>query len=185
MSLMIAGLVLFIGIHLVPAVPPLRACMLARLGDAGYRAVFTAAAVLGLLLIVAGYYVRPERVQLFAPYAAARDAGPALVTIAFVLFAAANMKTHIRRILRHPMLIGLLLWSGVHTAANGDLAGTVLFGSFFAYSVVALVSATSRGAAKTFSPDWKHDLMALAGGLVLSYLTMRFHPVLFGTGPVI
>ncbi len=185
MSLLIAGLVLLLGVHLVPVAQPLRARLVARLGDLPYRGLFAAIAALGLVLVIVGYHLRPERAQLFTPLAAARSAAPALVTIVFVLFAAANMKTHIRRILRHPLLIGLMLWSGVHALANGHLAATILFGSFFAYSVIALVSAIGRGSTKAFVPDWKHDLMAIAGGIVLAYLTMRFHPALFGTGPVI
>ena len=184
MIVMIAGLELFIGIHLVPTVPALRARLIARLGDKLYRALFAIIAGLGLVLIITGYHVRPERLQLFAPFPAARAAAPALVTIAFILFAAANMKTHIRATVRHPMLIGLMLWSGVHLLANGDRAGTILFGSFFAYSIIALVSAVQRGSAKAFIPEWKHDLIAVAAGLVISYLTIRFHSVIFGTGPV-
>ena len=49
---------------------------------------------------------------------------------------------------------------------------------------VALISAIQRGTVKAFVPDWKYDLMALAGGIVLSYLTIRFHPAVFGTAPV-
>ena len=101
-----------------------------------------------------------------------------------VLFASANMKTHIRKTLRHPMLIGLLLWSGVHLLSNGDKAGTILFGSFFAYAIVDLVSAVSRNAVKPFEPAWKYDAMAVAGGVVLAALTIYFHPVIFGTRPV-
>jgi uncharacterized membrane protein len=184
MIIMIAGLVLFIGIHLVPTGPALRARLMAGLGDKPYRAFFALIAALGLVLIIAGYHMRPERVQLFAPFPAARGAAPVLVTIAFVLFAAANMKTHIRSTLRHPMLIGLMLWSGVHLLANGDLAGTILFGSFFAYSIIAIISATRRGSGKVLIPDWKHDLIAVAAGLALSYLTIRLHPLVFGTGLV-
>jgi uncharacterized membrane protein len=106
------------------------------------------------------------------------------VTIAFVLFAAANLRTHIRRTLGHPMLLGLMLWSGVHLLANGDRAGTILFGSFLAYSIVALVSSISRGAKKPFVPTLKHDVIAIVSGLVLAYLTIHFHPAVFGTGPV-
>jgi uncharacterized membrane protein len=184
MTIMIVGLVLFIGIHLVPTAPALRARLVARLGDKGYRALFAIISALGLVLIIAGYHMRPERVQLFAPFPGARAAAPVLVTIAFVLFAAANMKTHIRSMVRHPMLIGLMLWSGVHLLANGDVAGTILFGSFFAYSIIALISAVQRGTAKALTPEWKHDLIAIAAGLVISYLTIRFHPAIFGTSPV-
>lgn len=184
MAVMIAGLVLFIGIHLVPVAQPLRTRLVVQLGDRPYRGLFALISAVGLILIIAGYHYRPDRVQLFEPIAGARAAAPLLVTLAFVLFAVANMKAHLRRTLRHPMLLGLMLWSGVHLLSNGDLAGTILFGAFFAYSVIALLSAISRHAVKVFVPDWKHDLMGIAGGVVLAYLTIRFHPVIFGTGPV-
>jgi uncharacterized membrane protein len=82
------------------------------------------------------------------------------------------------------MLTGLIIWSAVHLLANGDLAGTVLFGSFLAYGIVALVSAVQRRAVKTFTPTWKHDAIAVAAGIGLAYLVIRFHPALFGTGAV-
>src|SRR5688572_28074366 len=184
MALMIVGLALFLGIHLVPISPRLRASLIARLGDKRYRGFFSAVSAIGLVLIVVGYHLRPERVQLFAPSGAARGAAPLVVTLSFVLFAVANMRTHIRRIVRHPMLIGLMLWAGVHLAANGDLTGTVLFGSFLAYSIVALISAIQRNAVKVFVPEGKYDAMAVAGAIVLAYITIRIHPWLFGTGPV-
>jgi uncharacterized membrane protein len=184
MIIMVAGLVLFIGVHLIPIAPGLRARLMVRLGERPYRAFFAIIAALGLVLIIAGYHMRPEPVQIFAPFPAARAAAPVLVTIAFILFAAANMRTHIRSIVRHPMLIGLMLWSAVHLLANGDLTGTILFGSFLVYSIIAILSAIARGNMKVFIPDWKHDLIALAAGLAIAYLTIRLHPHIFGTGLV-
>jgi uncharacterized membrane protein len=185
MTLMIVGLVLFIGIHLVPVATALRARLVARFGDKPYRGLFAAVAAVGLILVLVGYHLRPDRVQVFTPWAAARSAAPIAVTLAFVLFAAANMRGHLRSALGHPMLLGLLIWSLTHLLANGDLTGTVLFGSFAAYSVVALASAIRRRAVKAFVPAWKYDVMAIAGGVALAYVTMRAHPALFGTGPVI
>ena len=185
MSVMIVGLALFIGVHLVPVAQGLRARLITTLGDKRYRASFAAVAAVGLILIIVGYHLRPERVQLYPPFAWARAAAPLVMTLSFILFAVANMRTHIRRAIRHPMLIGLILWAGVHLLANGDLTGTVLFGSFLAYGVVALVSAIRRNAVKIFVPQWKYDAMAVVGALVLAYVTMRVHPALFGTGPVV
>ena len=184
MNMMIAGLVLFLGLHLIPTVPALRARLIAKLGANVYRALFALGSALGLVLIVAGYWNRPPRAQLFEPYAAARAAAPLAVSLAFVLLASANMRTHIRKSLQHPMLLGLLLWSGVHLFANGDLTGTILFASFFAYSILALFSAIQRHAVKPFEPSWKFDAMAVTSGLIAAYLTILFHSALFGTGPV-
>ena len=185
MTLLVVGLALFIGVHLIPVATNVRMRLVTSFGDKGYRAAFAAVSALGLILIIAGWHLRPERAQLFTPSAAARGAAPLAKTLSFVLFAVANMRTHIRRIVRHPMLIGLALWSGVHLLANGDRAGTVLFGSFLAYSIAALVSAIQRNAVKPFVAHAKYDAMAVAGALALAYVTMRVHPALFGTGPVV
>ena len=185
MALMILGLVLFLGVHLLPTATRRRSVIAVRMGDRPYRGAFSLVSALGLVLIVIGYRMAPNEVRLFAPLPSARAAAPVVVTIAFVLFAAANMRAHIRSILRHPMLLGLLLWSGIHLLANGDLAGTVLFASFFVYSIVDLASAIGRGAVKTFVPEWKHDVIAIVAGVVLAGIVMRFHGPLFGTAAVL
>ena len=184
MTLLVLGLVLFLGIHLLPIASALRADIAARMGDNGYRGAFSLISAIGLVLIVIGYRMAPNDVRLFAPVPAARAIAPVLVPLAFVLFAAANMRTHIRAALKHPMLIGLLLWSGVHLCANGDLAETVLFGSFFAYSIVDLLSALKRHTVKPFTPAWKHDAIAIASGLLLAWLTVHFHGAIFGVQAV-
>ena len=179
MATMIAGLVLFLGIHLVPTVPRLRAALALRMGDNAYRGAFSLVSAVGLALIVGGYWMAPNGTPLFAPVPAARAAAPALVTVAFILFATANMRAHIRRILRHPMLIGVLLWSGVHLLANGDLTGTILFASIFAWAVIDLVSVIRRGAVKVFVPSWTHDAIAVIAGVALAYVTMHYHSAIF------
>jgi uncharacterized membrane protein len=102
------------------------------------------------------------------------------VTVSFILFAAANMPGHLRQILKHPMLIGLLIWSTVHLLANGDLRGTVLFGSFFAYAIVDLASAIRRHAVKTSGPVARTDVIAVVAGIVVALIFMTLHRVLFG-----
>ena len=184
MSLLIAGLALFLGIHLLPAVPRARAAIVDRLGAARYKAAFSLASAVGLVLIVAGYAHSDARDRLFAPVPAAIALAPYAMTASFILFAAANMRGHLRRTLRHPMLIGLLIWSAVHLLANGDRAGTVLFGAFLAYAVVDLASAVSRRAVKAFELEPKYDLIAVGAGIVAALLVMTFHRVLFGV-PVV
>ena len=184
MTLLAAGLILFLGIHLVPALPPARAAIAAKWGENRYKGAFSAISALGLVLIVAGYALSGDRVRLFAPVPAARAIAPYAMVVSLILFAAANMKGHIRRIVRHPMLAGLLIWSLVHLLANGDRTGTVLFGAFAAYALVDLVSAIARGATKTFEPTAKHDVIAVLGGTLVALAIMTFHRVLFGV-PVV
>jgi uncharacterized membrane protein len=106
------------------------------------------------------------------------------MTLSFILFAAANMRGHLRAWVQHPMLLGLLLWAFVHLCANGDARGTVLFGAFVAYAVVDLVSAVGRHAVKSFTPTARHDVIAVVAGTGLALVVMTFHRPVFGPGVV-
>jgi len=184
MSLLITGLVVFLGVHLLPTVPRARLALAEGLGAQRYKALFTVASAAGLVLIVLGYAHSDQRDRVFAPFPAAVAIAPYAMTISFVLLAAANMRGHLRSVLRHPMLLGILLWSSVHLLANGDRTGTVLFGAFFAYAVVDLVSAVQRQAVKSFVPEFRFDLIAAVAGIGGALAVMTFHRVLFGV-PVV
>jgi uncharacterized membrane protein len=184
MYLLVIGLVLFAGIHLLPVSPPLRSAALAGLGAQRYKAVFSIVSFAGLAMIVLGYRMADPATRLFAPVPAAISLAPYAVTAAFVLFAAANMRAHLRRVVQHPMLLGLGIWSFVHLLANGDLRGTVLFGALLAYAVVDWLSAVQRRAVKSFEPTAQHDVIAVAAGVVLAVVVMAFHRPLFGAGVV-
>lgn len=185
MTLLITGLVLFLGIHLVPALPALRARWVNVLGEERYKITFTLVAALGLALIVAGYAMAPRGAQLFAPSPTARAIAPLAMVASFILLASANMKTHIRARIHHPMLIGIIVWSVVHLLANGDARGTLLFASFLVYAVVDLASAINRHAVKPFVPAAKYDVMAVAGGVLLAAAVMLLHRLLFGVPAVV
>ena len=178
--LLAIGLTLFLGIHLVPVAAPLRARLAANWGEQRYKGLFSLVSFAGLALIIAGYYFGERGPQLFAPWPAAREIAPEAMAMTFVLLAAANMRGHIRRVLKHPMLIGVLIWSSVHLLANGDLRGTILFGAFFVYAAVDLISAIARGAVKTFEPMARHDVIAVVAGVLLAIVVMAAHRWLFG-----
>jgi uncharacterized membrane protein len=184
MTLLAVGLALFFVAHLVPMFPGQRAALVARLGERGYRGGFSLVSVVGLVLIVAGYAYADKGPQLFAPLAAARAIAPWAMALAFILFASSHAPAHLRAAVKHPMLLGILIWSAVHLAANGDLRGTVFFGAFFAYAAIDLVSVLGRGAVASFAPRTRADLISVAAGVVAALLLMFFHRVLFGTAVV-
>ena len=184
LALLVTGLVVFLGMHLLPAASGIRGGLIARLGEKRYKTVFSLVSAVGLVLIVAGYAHSGDRTRVFAPLTAARHAAPFAMILSFILFAAANMRGNLRRRLGHPMLIGLLIWSAVHFLANGDRTGTVLFGAFFAYAAIDLVSAVRRHAVKVFEPVARHDVIAIVGGTAVALAVMTFHRLLFGV-PVV
>jgi uncharacterized membrane protein len=180
MRVLVAGLVLFLGMHLVPTVAPLRAGLAARLGARGYRGVFALLSGVGLALVIVGYWRADRGAQLFAPSVGTVHAAPLVMTLAFILLATSHAPSHLRATLRHPMLLAVLAWSLVHLFANGDARGTLLFGAFAAWAVVDLVSAVQRGTSPTFEPRWRADIVSVIAGVALALLVMTFHRVLFG-----
>ncbi len=109
MTLLIIGLVIFFAVHLVPAMTGLKQSLKDRFGDNGYRGVFTVISLVGFVLIIWGY-ARAEWADVYFPPDWGRSVTMILVLLAFILLAAANMKGRIRKTLKHPMLIGILLW---------------------------------------------------------------------------
>ena len=181
MSLLIAGLALFIAIHLIPSAPRLRDALVERLGAMPYRGVFSAVVLLSLVAVVWGFSRSPIDV-VYVPPAWGHQASMILVPVALVLFAAANMPTHVRAMVGHPMLLGLLLWAFAHLLSNGDVRSIVLFGGFALFAVVEIVSAVVRGKNPPSEPAPRitMDIAAVVGGLVVAGLLAALHGTLFG-----
>ena len=180
MAVLVIGLALFLGIHVLPVVVPLRARLYAAWGEARYKLAFSIASAIGLALIIYGWWIAPGGPQLFAPSGSALRLAPYAMGAAFVLLASSHSPSHIRAAVKHPMLIGVIIWALVHLLANGDARGTLLFGAFLAYGIVDLVSALARGAVKTFEPRWRADVISVVAGTVLALIVMALHRVLFG-----
>ncbi|MXZ80581.1 MAG: NnrU family protein [Gammaproteobacteria bacterium] len=179
MLILIIGLVVFLGVHLIPGCSGVRQSLVARLGETGYRGAFSATAAIGLVLIVLGKaYADFE--PLWNPPAWGRNAAMVLMLPVMPLMAAANMPGHIRRIVVHPMLLGVFLWALAHLLANGDLASLALFGGFLLFAVYDWISVTRRGKGGGGPAKLKHDVIAVVAGLILYALLVHFHTNLFG-----
>ncbi len=55
------------------------------------------------------------------------------------------------RITRHPIMWALMLWSGAHVLARGDLKSIIFFGGFFILAALGTLLIDSR---KESNPDW-------------------------------
>ena len=184
MPILAAGLILFLGLHLLPTVPDARMAAVARLGEGRYKGAFSLLSFVGFALIIGGYALAAPGARLFAPSPGAIALAPYAMTLSFVLLAAANLRGHIRHSLRHPMLFGIAIWAAVHLLANGDTRGTVLFGSFLLYALLDLVSVVARVATKRFAPSARYDLIAVALGVIAALGVMALHRFLFGVAVV-
>ncbi|AIY41368.1 NnrU family protein [Collimonas arenae] len=158
--------------------------MVQSAGENRYKGMFAILSALGLILIIFGYARAPAEPRLFNSFIGAIHGAPLAMVISFILLAAANMKTHIRAWVKHPMLLGIGIWALVHLLANGHAKATVLFSAFLAYVVFDLISVIRRQTYKPFVPALKFDVIAVISGLLLALLVMTFHRQLMGVAVV-
>ena len=187
MTILILGLVVFLGIHSVRILAgPFRDAQVAA-NPRRWKGLYTLVSFVGLGLIIWGWILaRPMAPQLYDPPTWGRHVTLGLVWIAFVLMPTANAPTgRIKATVRHPMLLGVIFWSSGHLLANGDQASVVLFGSFLVWAILDLISAMRRGEPAPVVVRPRADVIAVVAGTVLWAVFVLFlHRVLFGVSPL-
>lgn len=175
MTILIIGLVLFLGVHSVSIVNAAwRDSVVARIGKGPWQGLYSLVAAAGLVLVVYGYGVaRQDPVILYVPPLWLRHLALVLMIPVFVLLLAPYLPGRIKTTARHPMLLATKLWALAHLFANGALADVVLFGSFIAWAGMDRVSMKRREQREVpgASPSKWNDLIVLALGLII-YVVM-------------
>jgi len=192
MALLIAGLIIFLGVHSLRIfAEPWREAQIARLGAGVYKGIFSVASVVGLVLIVIGYgQARTAPIVLWDPPLWARHVSALLILFAFVLVAAAYVpRNHLRRVLGHPMILGVKVWAVGHLLANGTLADLLLFGGFLVWAVLDFRAARGRdrvrGRVRTRA-SLPGDLATILAGVVgWAAFAFYLHGWLFGVRPFV
>ncbi|MFT7207811.1 MAG: hypothetical protein ACI9JU_002577, partial [Pseudohongiellaceae bacterium] len=106
-----------------------------------------------------------------------------LMIPALICIVAGNVPlSYLRKILRNPMLVGILLWSLSHLWSNGDLASMLLFGSFAFWASVKMRTMRTVVDVESKSPEFIWDIISLLGGLGLYAVIGLYHGELFGVG---
>ena len=138
-------------------------------GEALWKGVYSLVAVLGLVLIVAGYgQARLHPVVLYQVPIGQRHIALLLMVPVFALLLAAYLPGRIQRAAKHPMLLATKLWALAHLLANGNVADVLLFGSLLLWAVADRVSLKRRPArAVPGAPAGRfNDLLVIVLGLV-------------------
>ncbi|CAB3745673.1 NnrU family protein [Paraburkholderia humisilvae] len=191
MTILILGLLIFLGAHSVRIFAEgWRDAQIARIGEKRWKAAYSGASIIGLVLIIWGYAIaRREPAALWAPPIWAPHLTALLTLIAFILFPAAHMPgTHFKSVLKHPMVIGVALWALGHLLANGTWNAVVLFGAFLVWAIFDFAAARRRDrAAQVVYPagTFSRDLMAIVAGAIAWVVFAFFlHGWLIGVKPL-
>ncbi|MFQ6004726.1 MAG: NnrU family protein [Woeseia sp.] len=174
------GVLFFMAVHLVPsAARGLRTSLVARIGENPYKGVFSLLLLAAIALIVIGWRSGvPQAVYL--PPGWARPVTLVLMFVSVWLFGAANVKTRIKRYIRHPQLTGMALWSFAHLLANGDSRSLILFGGLGLWALIEMLLINRRegGWVKPDSPalsvEIRTVLISAVAFAVLLYLHRYF-----------
>jgi uncharacterized membrane protein len=196
MDMLIAGLVIFLGIHALRVWGEgVRRALLLRLGSMGFKGVYSIVSLAGLYLLIVGYgQARLEPVPLWTPPPGVGHATAALMWVSMVMLAASQIpRNGIKARLRHPMVLGVKVWALSHILANGTLHDLLLFGGFLVWAVLSFRAARQRDRAALEAGDITENPptstaatvgAVLAGTAVWAALIMAGHLWLIGVAPI-
>jgi uncharacterized membrane protein len=190
MTLLILGLLIFLGVHSTRIVAEgWRTQMLARLGEGGWKGVYSLLSLVGLVLIVIGYgQARMDPTVLWGSPLWVRHVAALLTLVAFVLLVATYVPGNsIKARLRHPMVLGVKVWALAHLISNNTLADVLLFGGFLLWAVLSFRAARARDRATGVGPTTGRigpTMVAIVLGFVVwALFAFWLHGLLFGVRP--
>ena len=196
MDMLIAGLVIFLGIHALRVWGEgLRGALLLRLGPMGFKGAYSIASLAGFYLLIVGYgQARLEPVPLWTPPHGMAHATVALMWVSMVMLAAAEIpRNAIKARLRHPMVLGVKVWALAHILANGTLHDVLLFGGFLVWAVLSFRAARQRDRAALEAGETAENLpvsgvatigAVLAGTAAWAAFILVVHVWLIGVAPL-
>jgi uncharacterized membrane protein len=168
--------VFLIGTHFGIASTPLRGELIGRVGENGYRALYSLLALVALVWLATAWRAAPH-VPLWDAGAGLRHLAVTLMPLAFLLVVCAVTSPNptvvgqkpdpdagspavgIIRVTRHPFMWGVALWALLHLLANGDEASVVFFGAFVVLALAGTALIDARRTREN-APGWGVFLQA-------------------------
>ncbi|MCS6931875.1 MAG: NnrU family protein [Acetobacteraceae bacterium] len=163
MFLLVLAAILWVAVHVGIAGTVVRARLVARLGEGGFRIAYSAVSLLAIYALVAAWNAA-DTTPLWTAGPALRWLLALLMLPAILLFVASVAGRNptavgqegalaagprgIFRITRHPMLWSFALWAAIHVAGNGDSAAVVFFGAFLVTALLGMPSIDAKLAAR-------------------------------------
>ncbi|MEM8949433.1 MAG: NnrU family protein [Pseudomonadota bacterium] len=180
------GVLLWSGAHALPSLAPnVRAGLIGRLGENGYKIGFALSIVGSIVLMVIGWRSAVADI-VYEPPVWGRHLAILLMLIAFLLFAFSHGKSNLKRFIRHPQLTAVLVWAVAHLLANGDSRSVTLFGVLGVWAVIEMILINRRDGAPVLPEPrpWSADMKPVIIGPVIYAVFVFLHPYLFGVSPI-
>jgi uncharacterized membrane protein len=165
MDMLFAAAAVFLAIHFLVSGTRLRDAIVGAIGEGPYMGLFSLASLAAIFWLVISYnqaQASGANPLLYALGAGTRHLAIPVVLLAFLIGVpglltpnptslrqegVATRPDAVRGILaitRHPFLWGVVIWSAMHLALNGDEASVVLFGTFFVLALLGPLSIDAK-----------------------------------------
>ena len=186
MTILIAGLVLFLATHSIRILAEdWRRAQIARIGPWPWKGIYSIISIAGVVLIVLGYGQTQTQPELWHPPVWMRYATSLFMLVSFVLFAAGYIpRNHIKSAIGHPMVVGVKVWAFAHLLSNARLGDLLLFGTFLVWAILDFRAARARdrSSGQTYAAGTiTGDVAALAVGVIAWFVFARvLHALLIG-----
>jgi uncharacterized membrane protein len=182
MTLLVCGILLFALVHFIPAcAPSFRASAFQRMGEGGYKGVFSLLLLASFALMITGWR-SAQPTSLYLPPAALHKVALGLLAIAFLLMAVSARNSRLRLLIRHPQLTGVALWGISHLLLNGDNRSVALFGGMTLWALIEIVAISKRQGVwiKSDAPSWGAEGITVLIAAITVGVVVYLHPWLSG-----
>jgi len=182
MTLLVSGILLFACVHFIPTLTPaLRVGTIQRLGEGGYKGIFSLLLLISFALIISGWRTTlPTPVYL--PPITLHKVALGLMASAFLLLVVGSRNSRLRLLIRHPQLTGVTLWGISHLLLNGDSRSVALFGGMTLWALLEIVAISKRQGVwvKAETPSWGAEGVTVLIAAVTVGVIVYIHPWLSG-----
>ena len=187
MTIFIAGLAIFFGLHVFSAIRSREPGkdLKAQLGYGPFMGLYSLISIAGFVLIIYGFGAARGADVFYTPPNWLAHVNLLLTIPALILLVASQMPAgYIKKVTKHPMLLAIKLWAFGHLLANGEFNSVLLFGTFLAYAVFDRIMVKRRGdngpgPDATVNPMM--DVISVIAGLgAWAAIALWLHPILFG-----
>ncbi|MGY5801020.1 NnrU family protein [Rhizobium sp. LEGMi12c] len=192
MALLILGIVLFLGLHLIRVVAPgLRTSLIASLGEGGWKIAYSIASIIALIVLIYGFGQARDMTPIWSPPFWMSHITILLMLFAMICLIASLLPAgHIAVRTKHPMVLSVKIWALAHLLSNGDGAAILLFAAFLAWGVILRISLKRRERAGeiTLRPfiSAKYDLYAVVIGVIVwALIIWKLHAWIIGVSPLV
>jgi uncharacterized membrane protein len=161
MTLLIVGILLFVGVHFIPSLAPdFKAAWLEKMGEGGYKGTFSLLLLASFALMIVGW----------------QSIDPSEIFVG-------SRNSRIRQAVRHPQLTGVFIWALAHLLMNGDSRSVVLFTAMLFWSLGEMVAISKREGEweKAEIPPIASEILTLVIIVATVILAVYAHPYMTGT----